>query len=640
MTRLKPAAGGSDIRLMQLLYPSVADRFRLPRPGLRSKLLFLNALVAAALVWLSVQGWRTSQFQQQAQARQVELSQALHLSKQADMLHDALHADVLGSLLVGQVPGLERSEMEQRVRSNAAQLQSALRELARIDLPGQLADQTVRTRALADEYAHQATQTVHLVGEDRKAGLAALPAFEKQFKAVLRALDEQGNALGETLKLAQNDAALRADANRDSLLWICGVTIVLVSAFVALVTEAIRRRLREIGAVAQAIADGDLDRRVGHQGTDELGDLGRAIDQMAAGLSRMIGSMREDAGRATFGKQLGEALDMADRETQVNQVVARAMDGIGDAQPMELLISDSSQANLERAAEHPRAGAPGCRVSSPYDCVAVRRGNMVSFEHSEALNACAHLRGRECGPVSAVCMPVTFMGRAIGVLHATGTPQAPLSAEQSQRLATLGTQIGMRIGTVRAFEKTQIQAATDGLTGLPNRRSLEQQMRQIALGDKPFAIVMCDLDRFKMLNDTHGHAAGDNALRSFSEVLRQSLRESDRAGRWGGEEFAFVLSGAAAVNAEEMVNRLRRRLAQALQMGKGPRFTASFGIADSSMSRRPDDLIRLADVALYQAKAQGRDRACIADPSVAGDGTREAETSDVGIDQHAAAQAD
>ncbi|MBL8325031.1 MAG: diguanylate cyclase [Rubrivivax sp.] len=403
-----------------------------------------------------------------------------------------------------------------------------------------------------------------------------------------------------------------------------------------MITAAIRRRLRELGAVAQAIADGDRQRRAGDQGRDELGDLGRAIDQMAAGLSHMIASMRDEASRATFGKQLGEALDKADREVQVHEVVARAMSGIADDHPMELLISDSSQANLERAAAHPQAGAPGCRVSSPYDCVAVRRGNLVSFEHSEALNACAHLRGRGQGTTSAVCVPVTFMGRAIGVLHATGTPKTPLGAERAQRLATLGTQIGMRIGTVRAFEKTQIQAATDGLTGLPNRRNLEQQLRQAALGDKPFAVVMCDLDRFKMLNDTHGHAAGDNALRTFSEVLRQSLRDHDRAGRWGGEEFAFVLVGAAAANAEEMIQRVRRRLAQALQMGKGLRFTASFGIADSTMSRRPEDLVRLADVALYQAKAQGRDCACVADPSAAPEPVREAEVFGSGID-HATA---
>lgn len=599
-------------------------------------LLLLNALVAAALVWLSVQGWLALRSQQHAQAGQVSLAQALNLSKQADMLHDALHADVLAALLVGQIEGLDRADLEQRARENAHGLLAAQRQLTQAALPEALADRVVRGYGIAEGYAQVATRLVRLAGDDRKAALAAMRDFEAQFKMLLRVLDEQGTALAEALKSAEADSARQSDASRDSLLWICGLTIALASAVVAWVTAAIRRRLRQLAGVAQAIADGQLDRRAGDRSQDELGRLGGAIDQMADALNRMIASMREDAARATFGKQLGEALDMADREVQVDQVVSRAMAGIAADHPMELLISDSSQANLERAAEHPLAGAPGCKVGSPYECVAVRRGNLVRFEHSEALNACANLRGRDCGPVSSVCVPVTFMGRAIGVLHATGTPESPLGAEQAQRLMTLGTQIGMRIGTVRAFEKTQLQASTDGLTGLANRRNLEQQLRQIALGDKPFTVVMCDLDRFKLLNDTHGHAAGDNALRTFSEVLKHSLRDQDRVGRWGGEEFAFVLVGAVAANAEAMVTRLRQRLAQALQMGKGPRFTASFGIADSTMSRRPEDLVRMADVALYQAKAQGRDRACIADPGAVDESLREAELDGPGIDQAAA----
>jgi diguanylate cyclase (GGDEF)-like protein len=199
----------------------------------------------------------------------------------------------------------------------------------------------------------------------------------------------------------------------------------------------------------------------------------------------------------------------------------------------------------------------------------------------------------------------------------------------------------MRIGTVRAFETTQLQAATDSLTGLPNRRTLEQRMRALSTRGDPYAIVMCDLDRFKLLNDTHGHAAGDNALRLFAEALRQSLRETDAAGRWGGEEFAFVLAKANAAAANEMVQRLRKRLAQLLAASTGPKFTASFGIADTSMSARAEDMIQMADVALYQAKASGRDRACIADPSATVDEApaRVAEAHGQGVDAASVAQA-
>ena len=144
-------------------------------------------------------------------------------------------------------------------------------------------------------------------------------------------------------------------------------------------------------------------------------------------------------------------------------------------------------------------------------------------------------------------------------------------------------------------------------------------MRSLSNGNERFAVVMCDLDRFKLLNDTHGHGAGDAALRLFADVLRHALREGDAVGRWGGEEFAFVMPGADAATAEATVNRLRVRLAGALAMGKGPVFTASFGIADSGMSRRGEELVQLADIALYRAKASGRDRACIADPAADGE---------------------
>lgn len=606
--------------------------------SLRSRLWLLNGGVAAGLLLLSLQAWHASSVQERAQARQVELANALHQNKQADMLHDALRSDVLASLLVGQVEALTAADALHQVEGDVQILSDALLALSRVDLPEGLATQVARNREAALAYGKAAVAVVRSAATHREDAMAALPAFEARFQNLLEELDNQGRALELTLHSAQAEAAQDADVARRSLLWACVLAIGLTTSFVALVTASLRRRLRSLGEVAQAIAHGDLARRTGSASADELGDLGRAIDRMATSLSDMIHTMRRDAERAVFSKNLAEALDMADREQQVAAVAARAMAEVSPRHAMELLISDSSRAQMERAAEHPLLGAPGCGVGSPYDCVAVRRGHVVSTADSDALNACAQLRGRACGRAAAVCVPVSFMGRAIGVLHAAGPVDAPLSAEQAQHLATLGAQIGVRIGTVRAFEKTQIQAATDGLTGLPNRRTLEQRMRALAASNADFVVVMCDLDHFKLLNDTHGHTAGDNALRLFSDVLRHSLRESDSVGRWGGEEFAFVLDNSNAQAADELVERLRKSLAATLQLGKAPRFTASFGIADTSMSRRPEMLVQLADVALYQAKASGRDRACIADPSAFGDGlpVRHTEVSGRGIDVDAA----
>jgi diguanylate cyclase (GGDEF)-like protein len=602
---------------------------------LRGKLAMLNILVVGALLWLSGQAWHTSSVLEHGQDEQLALSEALHESKQADMMHDAIRSHVMASLLVGQVPGLNLDTVQEQAASDVFALGHALGNVGKQGLPAAFAEPLTHARLRADAYGRSALALIKSAAEQRSAAAAALPAFEEQFQGLLTALDEQSTHLSAELKAARERAAGEAAAARRTLLWTCVATVLLASLTVLLITQAVRARLRALGAVAQAIADGDLARRVGGSSRDELGDLGRAVDQMASGLSQMIDTMRGEATRAGFGTRLAEALDMADREQQVAAVTALAMADISTQHPMELLVSDSSQAQMERAAEHPSQGAPGCGVGSPYDCVAVRRGNVVSFGHSEALNACNHLRGRPCGPVSAVCVPVTFMGRAIGVLHTTGPVDVPMGTEQTQHLGTLGTQIGMRIGTVRAFETTQIQASTDSLTGLPNRRMLEQSLRSASAAGETFSVVMCDLDRFKMLNDTHGHAAGDNALRTFADVLRQSLRDSDVVGRWGGEEFAFVLKNAHAQAAQDLVDRLRKKLVTALQMGKGPAFTASFGIADSTMAQRPEQLIQMADVALYQAKASGRDRACIADPTLGPDDAptvRHAELSDRGMD--------
>jgi diguanylate cyclase (GGDEF)-like protein len=279
---------------------------------------------------------------------------------------------------------------------------------------------------------------------------------------------------------------------------------------------------------------------------------------------------------------------------------------------MELLLSDSSRANLERAATNPAAGAPGCPVQSPFSCVAVRRGNPVVFESSEALNSCPKLRDRPDGPCSAVCVPVGFMGRALGVLHTTGPEGKPLDADQVAQLTTLATQAGARIGTVRAFEKTQLQASTDSLTGLDNRRTLEQKLRDLVKDQRPFALALADLDHFKQLNDRHGHEAGDRALRVFAQTATSALRDDDLLARWGGEEFMVVLPDVDRHQAVALLERIRSNLAEA-HSGGHPPFTASFGVTDSTRAETLEKLFHLVDLGLYASKEAGRDRVTISE---------------------------
>ena len=127
-----------------------------------------------------------------------------------------------------------------------------------------------------------------------------------------------------------------------------------------------------------------------------------------------------------------------------------------------------------------------------------------------------------------------------------------------------------RVALIRTFETSETQAHTDPLTGLLNRRSLENRVRELQSDGIPYALAYGDLDFFKTLNDVHGHEAGDQALRLFSRVMRDSVRPVDLVSRYGGEEFVIVLPDCTPDTATSVLERVRERLALALTSGRVP----------------------------------------------------------------------
>jgi diguanylate cyclase (GGDEF)-like protein len=408
----------------------------------------------------------------------------------------------------------------------------------------------------------------------------------------------------------------RADVVATWLILGAAVAALIAALMLWAIARSIQHSIHEVGEVAQALAAGDMDNRCEPHGSDEVSGLARMINLLADTMQGMLTRLRSEASRSSFSNQLVEALEMADSEAEADRVIARAMSTISDVHPMELLLADSSRAHLERACVHPKTGSPNCSVESPYSCIAVRRGHPQIFPDAEALNACPKLLGRMGGAMSAACVPVNFMGRALGVLHVAGAKGKPPNPEQIAQLTALGVHAGNRIGTLRAFERSQLQASTDSLTGLSNRRVAEEVLANLLAVDSAFAVVMADLDFFKRLNDTMGHEAGDRALKLFADTASSVVRDRDHVVRWGGEEFALLLPGITAERAVEVVERLRAALAQAHLVSNTPIFTASFGISDSTMARDREGIVRLADEALYRSKQAGRDRCTIADPQL------------------------
>ena len=178
----------------------------------------------------------------------------------------------------------------------------------------------------------------------------------------------------------------------------------------------------------------------------------------------------------------------------------------------------------------------------------------------------------------------------------------------------VGTTAFLMMASERSRIRLQRAAVTDELTGLPNRRALtfaaQQGMAQIAGGGR-MSLILFDIDRFKSINDTHGHEMGDRALAHIANLLRTAVSAPAMAGRFGGEEFLCVLPGADVDEAAALAESLRERLdASPLVLpGRELNITASFGVsAVRSDDPSIDRALARADVALYRAKAGGRNR--------------------------------
>ncbi len=170
----------------------------------------------------------------------------------------------------------------------------------------------------------------------------------------------------------------------------------------------------------------------------------------------------------------------------------------------------------------------------------------------------------------------------------------------------------------RANRKLARQAVTDALTGLANRKQLNQfsqgTVETARRHRRPLAVVLFDIDHFKLVNDQHGHLVGDQMLCDIAALLARAVRQGDCLGRWGGEEFLLICPETRGEQALQLAERILAQ-ARSLPLATGKPCTLSAGVAQLGAGDSVNDLLQRADEALYQAKTQGRDRACLAQRS-------------------------
>ena len=322
--------------------------------------------------------------------------------------------------------------------------------------------------------------------------------------------------------------------------------------------------------------------------------------------------------RAKQRREYVEALQGAVDELEAKELLRRRAERLSSGSQAVVLTRNASGNSLVASTDPSGvAGLAGALVdATPRSCLAIRRAGIHERTPGSAPLQTCELCNREGS--GSLCVPSVVSGEVIGSLLVL-KPRSIKPAER-ERIVVAVSQAAPILANLRNLAIAEHRAATDPLTKLPNARSVQEALiRMVAQAQRagtPLSAVVIDLDRFKSLNDRHGHQAGDEVLEVFGATLRRGIRASDFAGRWGGEEFVVLLHNTDLAGALQAAETMRRSFEGLDVPGVTAHVTASLGVA--TIPDHANDgpaLIRAADRALYAAKTAGRNRAAAAVPA-------------------------
>lgn len=334
-------------------------------------------------------------------------------------------------------------------------------------------------------------------------------------------------------------------------------------------------------------------------------------------LEAWVNELEQRTREMTLLNDMGDILRACLTTEEAYSVIVRVAQQIFPVHVGSLYVIAPSR-NLVEAAAVWGDSALVERTFSPQDCWALRRGRTHWVESAHAGLICRHIHYPP--PEGYMCIPMMAQSEALGVLHLM-QPDGIKMTDTKQRMAiTMSEHIAMALSNLRLHETLRSQSIRDPLTGLFNRRfmeeSLELEIRRASRNQRPLGMIMIDLDHFKYFNDNFGHEAGDLLLKELGTLLKSNIRGEDIACRYGGEEFTLILpegTGAVTRQRAEFFKEAIQRLDVHFRGHPLGKITASMGVAVfPDHGRTAKALIEAADKALYRSKSAGRDRVTLA----------------------------
>jgi len=411
------------------------------------------------------------------------------------------------------------------------------------------------------------------------------------------------------------------------------ITIGIAWLFVrALITP-----IRTLATTAESITHGDLTQKTSLDRKDELGILGDAFNLMVDKLRDQIDLLEHRVAERTeeltdwvaqlknrnreiaIFNSMSEWLLACRNESEAYTVLEQAAQKLFPEQAGQILLLGKDGQRLQLARSW-NMQQPQSRTDFEFDdCLALRRGSMHFSEHPGEGLDCHHIP--RVLKSAYLCVPITASGEVLGVLHiefiAPDELKDHMSSRDLKRFAgALAEQVALTVTNLRLREQLQQQSIRDPLTGLYNRRYLEESLPREAQRARrtgsSVAVIMLDVDHFKQVNDKHGHITGDNILQKLGQLLQHNTRGEDIACRYGGEEFILILPNTSLQDAMKRAEAIRSLAEKKLRVDRGDQTisaTLSAGVAAFPDSG-PDleTVAQAADKALYQAKEQGRNK--------------------------------